>query len=193
MNKPIYIVDLIGEVVKATEQVIVNKKCNQKLIQVLQQVDSQITGLHYKHGHPMEIVNTLTEYSKGPSTKYDRFPLIALFQDFPEVMGSAPGFYTDVTLHLIIAKGTDPNYKAADRYEKNFKPILYPIYLNFIEQLKRSKAIEVISGGEIPHTKIDRLYWGREGLYGNTSNTFNDKVDCIEIKDLKLRIKTQNC
>ncbi|RZK45850.1 MAG: hypothetical protein EOO97_00410, partial [Pedobacter sp.] len=81
MNKPVYIVDLIGEVVKAAEQAIVEKQYGTKLIDQLQQADSQITGLHYMYGHPKEILNTLTDYSKGSTTKFDRFPLVALFQD----------------------------------------------------------------------------------------------------------------
>lgn len=194
MNKPIIKVELFADIVAATESFVIDKRTGQTVLQLLQAYDSKITGIHYKHGHPLEIINTLTGLTKGVSTKFDRFPLIALFQDFPETIGGAPGFYSDDAYHLIMAYGTNPNYKAAQRYEVTFKPILYPMYFAFMECLRLSGKFEIISGSDTySHVKIDRLFWGREGLWGNESNVMNDKVDCIEIKDLKLRIKTQNC
>ena len=89
MNKPIVKVDLFRDIVAAVSS---------KLSPLLQEYDPVITGVHYLHGHPMEIIETLADYSKGSTTKYDRFPLIALFQDFPEQMGSAPGFYSHSAL-----------------------------------------------------------------------------------------------
>lgn len=185
MNKPIFVVDQISSVVE---------KVSLKLTNQLKEIDSKITGVHYQHGHPLEIVTTLTQLGQGTTSKTDRFPLVALFQDFPEDKAqNGLGYYADVTLHLIIAMGTDQNYKAAQRYEKNFKPFLYPIYFEFLNQLRLSKFYELIGGDEYPHQKIDRLFYGKEGLYGNTANIANDRLDCIEIRDLKLRVKKQNC
>lgn len=184
-NKPVFIVDDFRTIVQAVSV---------KLLPDLKLIDPMITGVHYSHGHPKEILEELVNLSKGMQSKFNRFPLIALFQDFPERMGAAPGFYADVDLHLIIAMGTDQNYTAGDRYLKNFKPVLYPIYFAFLEAMKKSRLFEITNGsGVFAHTKIDRLFWGREGLYGSEGNKFDDKVDCIEIKDLKVRIKTQNC
>lgn len=185
MNKPIFIVDLFKEIVS---------NVSAKLTSELKLYDNMITGIHYQHGHPIEVVNSIVELSKGVTTKFDRFPVVALFQDFPEEMGQAPGFYADGEFHLIIARGTDPNYKASERYEKNFRPVLYPIYFELLEQIRLSRKFEITTGSDTyPHTKVDRLYWGREGLYGNTGNIMDDRVDCIEITNLRLRIKTQNC
>lgn len=185
MNKPIYIVDYFRDIVQAASV---------KLTAQLQVYDPLITGIHYHHGHPIEIVEIISELANAPTKLFDRFPLIALFQDFPETIGQAPGFYADGVFHLIIARGTEHNYSAPERYDKNFKPILYPIYFELLEQIRLSRKFEIVTGSDTyPHTKIDRLYWGREGLYGNTANIMNDRVDCIEIKDLRLRIKTQNC
>ena len=184
MNKPIYIVDYFKDIVSAVSA---------KLLSELKAHDNVITGVHYQHGHPREIIETLTQMTDGIASRFDKYPLIALFQDFPEdVTGN--GFYADVTLHFIIARGTEATYKADQRYDKNFKPILYPVYFEFMEQIRLSKKFEIVSAANTyPHKKIDRLYWGREGLYGGEGNTFNDRLDCIEIKDLKLRVKTQNC
>jgi len=41
----------------------------------------------YMYGHPVEIVNELQKKSKHPTGKINKFPLIALFQDFEERRG----------------------------------------------------------------------------------------------------------
>ena len=45
----------------------------------------------------------------------------------------------------------------------------------------------------IEHTKIDRLFWGKEGLYANEGNIFEDFLDCIEIRDLELNVYSKIC
>jgi len=48
--------------------------------------------------------------------------------------------------------------------------------------------------GLVPHDKIDRLFWGRSGLYGNEGNIFNDHLDAIEIQNLSLSLRlNKNC
>lgn len=193
MNEPVFVVDYFRDIVDATEN-FVKKGTNTTLLQKLQLVDPKITGIHYEHGHPIEIVETITEKGEGVSEKFNRFPLVGLLQDFKEEIGSSPGFYADGTFDLIICAGTDPNFKAQKRYDVNFKPILYPIYFALMEAIRLSRKFELDPGAEtFSHTKIDRLYWGRQGLYGMEGNVMNDRVDCIEIDGLKLRIKQQNC
>ena len=177
------LVDIIGSVVE---------RVSAKLTPQLRIVDDLITGVHYQHGHPKEIIENIAELGKTPSKKTSRFPMIALFQDFPEDM-LGNGFYADINLHIIIARATVPTYKADKRYDVNFKPILYPVYEEFIEQLKLSRRFDIPKGDNFSHTKIDRLYWGREGLFGNDKNIMDDYIDCIEIRDLKLRVKLEKC
>lgn len=181
--KPVYIVDEIGLVVD---------KVSAKLLAQLQVFDPDITGVHYQYGHPLEIIETLKQMDEAKDYKFRRYPFVGLFQDFPEEVGEV-GFNSEPTLHLIIARFTQATYKAAQRYELNFKPVLYPIYLEFLEQLNFSKAFETYGVTNIQHTKIDRLYWGREGLYKNEGNIFNDFLDCIEIRNLKLKTYLNNC
>lgn len=181
--KPVYVVDEIGLVVE---------RVSAKLLAQLQAFDSTITGVHYQYGHPLEIIETLKQLDEAKDYKFRRYPFVGLFQDFPEDVGEV-GFNSEPTLHLIIARFTQPTYKAAKRYELNFKPVLYPIYLEFLEQLNFSKAFQHYAPNEIPHIKIDRLYWGREGLYKNEGNVFNDFLDCIEIRNLKLKTYLKIC
>jgi hypothetical protein len=159
----------------------------------LQIFDAGITGVHYEHGHPIEIVETLTQLSQAPESRFSRYPIICLFQDFPETVSEAPGIDREISLHIVIARATISTLKASQRYDQNFRPILYPVYYEFLKQLAKSPAFTVKSADQIRHVKTDRLYWGREGLFKNDGNIFNDWIDCIELKDLKLKVNFKLC
>lgn len=180
MDAPVYIADEI--------EVIVNK------------VDQKLYGgaladhIQYMHGHPLEIIKRLQEKSDSVKQKGKKYPLVALFQDFRIDRGARLDIYGTTQLNLIIANSTEPNYYTDDRYIKNFVPILYPIYMEFMNQLRIHPVFEFKSQDQIKHTLIERVYWGKAGLYGSDGNIFNDHLDCLEIQSLEITIrKKQNC
>lgn len=155
--------------------------------------------VNYNYGHPIEIANTLIELSKATITQDKRFPLLALITDFSEKKDS-PDYYCSASLYFLIANLTDPNLKADERTEVNFRPVLHPIYEEFIRQIQRSKHFMIQYDQNIPHTQTDRYYWGRTGTFDNTmwgksglyageGNILNDKVDVIEISGLEIKVK----
>ena len=178
------VVDLIKEIVA---------KVSTNLTPDLQSLDSRITGVHFMNGHPLEVIETLAQKDKSNTFRFEKYPLIALFQDFAEVHTGNIGAPLELTLHLIIARATRPEYKASERYEKNFKPFLYPIYNEFLRQLNLSGLFMIYNSSIIPHTKYDRLYWGKEGLFKNQGNIFDDYLDVIELKNLKLKLYKKTC
>jgi len=141
-----------------------------------------ITQLYYEYGHPLEIINTLAEKTQSNVFKYKKYPLIMLFQDLDEEHNKI-GYKIPYTT-IIIATPTNPTFKAKQRYDETFIPILYPIYESLIKNLEVSTFI----GWDKEHTKIDRVYWGKNGIYGNTGNIFNDFLDAIEVNFKNLRI-----
>jgi len=141
---------------------------------------------YYLYGHPVEIVNILSEKTKSSTLKFEMFPLIVLFQDFTESVDIG---LRDASLHLAIITDTKLNYYAADRYTNTFKTILYPIWQLLIKHIERSSYIDTLG---LKYDKTDRLYWGKQGLYGNEGNIFNDFVDAIEIENLQITIN-ENC
>lgn len=184
-DKSIFIVDEVGKVVA---------NVSAKLTPVFQALDPGIQGVHYLHGHPLEIIDTLRQRDRSKNFKFKKYPLVALFQDFSEVRPGIPGIAYRLRLHLIIAKATKPEYKSDERYTYNFKPYLYPIYQHFLVELDKHKLFMNYPGTDgIEHTKIDRLFWGREGLYANEANIFEDFLDCIEIRDLELNVYSKIC
>ena len=146
-----------------------------------------ITGaalvINYHYGHPLEIVNLFKQATHSESVKYEQFPAICLMQDFPEKFTDAND--REVELNVVILTDTKREYEASQRYTYTFKPVLYPLYDLFLTALTESSYI---SGQYFDHTRYDRLYWGKSGLYGNTGNIFNDFIDAIELENLKVKI-----
>lgn len=184
MSKPLVFVDIFREIVK---------KVSTNLTVDLQAIDQNITGVHYDHGHPLEVIETLTQKDSSNVHRFNKYPLVALFQDFSEKNSSNPSQGIEPVFHVAIINATRPDYKASERYTKNFKPILYPIYDELLNQINKSTVFFTTGKSSISHIKTDRLYWGREGLWGKEGNIFNDWVDAIEIKDLKLKTYLNNC
>lgn len=183
--QPVFIQDILGPIVA---------KVSDKLLPALKAFDSGINAVHYDYGHPLEIIETLSQKSEaGGDFVYQKYPLVALFLDADLRRGNEIGVYGEFTLHIAIIRGTDPTYKAKQRDDMNFKPVLMPIYLELMKQIRRSGVFFITSEQMIPHSPINRYYWGKQGLYGNEGNIFNDHVDCIEIKDLKLKVNINYC
>ena len=182
----IYLEDEFGPIVSAVSTA---------LLPQLQLVNPRITGVHYEFGHPLEIIETLTEKQSGTTQAFNRYPLVALFLDIDPVdRGGQVGIYAEYTLHMAIIHATEPNYKALQRKEKVFKPILDPIYTELFKQIgNRGDLFQIEDRELIQHRPVRRYYWGRQGLFGNTGNIFNDAVDCIEIKNLKLKVNINYC
>jgi hypothetical protein len=143
--------------------------------------------LVYLWGHPLEIVNTLQEYTKNSVKEVQKFPLVALYTDIPVRKHSpADGFFGLARLHIIIANLTKREYKAPERLTLNFQPILQPIKEELVKQIDRHGQWTRL--GELQYEEIERYYWGKQGLYGNDGNIFNDYIDCIELRDIQINI-----
>lgn len=145
--------------------------------------------INYHYGHPLEIVNTFREIVKNPTYKYTQFPAICLFMDFQEDRNQE-GYHAIADLNFVIMTDTKPEYKASDRYTNTFDTVLYGLYDLFIEHMRDSNDFECEEDGTgLPvHTKTDRLYWGKQGLYGNEGNMFQDFIDAIEITDFRIKV-----
>lgn len=177
--KPIYYVDLIGETVAAT---------NTAVIAELQTYDSFITQINYQYGSYDEICDTLDKMSQDQTKQYSRYPLFAVIMSFPEQKYQAIGMDGLPELNIIIARRSNPTDKTPARYENNFKPVLYPVYLEWLNQLYLSGKFSIELPDNIPHTKIDYPYYDTD----KGENRFNDYVDAIQIK-IKLKILLKKC
>lgn len=146
-------------------------------------------SVRYHYGSSIQILKKLVQLNEGITTK-QRFPLIALFQPFQEVIGG-DGYYAHVKIKkIVIAMLSNLTDDVPDRYNKTFVPVLYPIYYEFLNQIAQNGYFVINDAGMIPHTKID--------IPGSpppkNEADFNEFVDAIEINDLELTINEQiNC
>ena len=168
---PLYIVDIIGQVVAATDAVLfptLNKH------------------IDYLYGRPTQILTQLQKMNGGTTTKDLKYPLIALFMDFPEQSGGS-AYYAEVKFPKIsIATLTTSTDTPAQRYPKTFKTTLYPILQEFLRQL----ALHPNIVGNDPNA-FPKLKWDRPGTQPEGSN-LNDYLDAIELNNLQLTFKQVN-
>ena len=150
--------------------------------------DDDAVEPYYMYGHPLEIFNILSEKSKSETYKYSKYPLIALFQDFEEKNDKSSRVVEKITIAIMTE--TDPNFIAPSRYDSTFKPVLQPIYELLKTEIENNKF--VTNDDMYSHTKIDRLYWGKEDTFGNSAGIGNDKLDAIVITGLTLGINECN-
>lgn len=143
----------------------------------------------FMFGHRQEIANRLNMKDKDSIYKFQKYPLFVLRLDFPEEVTS--DYVHEVSLNMAILAFTDKNYRAPQRYENVFHPVLMPLYFDFFEKVQDSS--ETMGIGRPKHTKIDRPFWGVEELSRNTAYIFNDPLDAIELQNLNLKLLDNNC
>jgi hypothetical protein len=188
--KPIYIVDVIAEVVAdAAESVLSDLQANE----IALFGRTTIETVNYQKGHKIELIETLREMSSTRTQEPRRYPCIYLVQDFREDMNPRTGIYCDVSLSLIIMHHTDMNRKVDDRYTKVFVPVLYPLYGAFMQALAKHPLIQQSQSDKIEHNKTDRVYWGRQAVGGNNALALTDYLDAIEISNLNLSFYFKTC
>lgn len=141
--------------------------------------------VYYMYGHPMEINNRLQELSASPTEANKKFPLIILFTDIT-IDRSLIGFYGSTQLRMLIANFTLPEYISEQRTDINFKPILHPIKKELINQIERHGQFTYEN--ELTYKETDMYYYGSQI---NNQNVFNDRIDAIELRDIKLNIKNK--
>lgn len=136
---------------------------------------------YFIDGHLLDVANQLVQKDGSVSPeKFKKYPLIVLEQDFE--MNKVDGPYAKASLSFVIINPTKVDYDTKQRREFNFTPVLDPLYLEFIEALNTFQGIDIISD-EWDVTR--RYYWGSQFV---DKNIFNDLLDAIEVKNLKIEI-----
>jgi len=169
-------------------------KVNTKLMPTLSTltlngVNRGIENVNYMYGPFKEIVKRLTQWTASDTYEPKKYPLVALVQPFNENNSSQVGVASVDDLTILICMLTDAESYTPDRYNINFYPVLYPIYSELLNQIDLD--IRTLTQGKdlIPHTKIDWPYWDA----GKETNPFNDRLDVVEIKNMKLKLLLKNC
>jgi len=180
MSRPIavYVVDLIRDIVTAT---------NTAVIAELKAAKPFIQAINFIPGTEAEINEVLTMMSQQFSQDGKQWPLFALLMSFGESKAPLVGIDGTADLNILIAMGSNNTDKTPARYDNTFRPVLYPIYLEFLNQLYFSPKFDTELPDHIQHTKIDFPYYSAD----KDVNVFNSYVDAIQIK-IKLKIRLPN-
>lgn len=159
----------------------------------LQVVDPNITGIRYDYGHWVELTERLRQINDNPKQsvkKQSNNPMVLLVEDFPISVGNT-GYFGTGTFTILILKNTEAGLTSSERETRNFIPFLNPIYDELMNQILHSSYF--VASYPISHTITDRKFLGRVGLYGNQGNIMNDYMDAKEISNLRLIIADINC
>jgi hypothetical protein len=171
VNERRYLVDEMREITSLVES---------KLLAQLMAYDSTIQAVHYEYGHVLEILETLRQMDEAEELIYKRYPLVALITDIPERKGIL-GKYSEVEFTLLVVNHTLAEYKAEERRQKNFIPVIHPIVDELIIQIARSPYFLDYDPDLIKRVETDEYYLGKHGAGGGTANLANDFLDCTEV------------
>jgi hypothetical protein len=195
MDKPFYIVDLIGEMVAKTSAAIPfrlpdgsRNKQQLTLLQILQQYDSNISGIYYEFGYAPEIASLITQKDMARSTRVQKYPCVLLFLPIQEEISTDVGIISASDIRIAFVHSSTADYTPSQRYDKVIKPIVYPMYAEFMNQLNTSGKFQ-FEGLKVPHIRTDRPYYDGE----KQANVANDFLDAIEVTKLDLKIIVNNC
>lgn len=187
-KEPVFIDDILQQITAATEAVVLPK------IQANETAafgSTKIQSLQFSKSSFDELIETLAQ-KDGTSQQLKKYPIVHLVQDYTVQRGADIGFYGSTSLNIIIIHQTENTYKIEQRDEKVFKPVLWPIYYEFLAQLADSGWTGGNDTGEYRHAVTKRAFWGKRQLEGR-ANKLNDYVDAIEINNLQVKFNLKYC
>lgn len=178
---PVYLVDVIRDVVAATSTVLLTQ---------LQAVDPLITKIWFEYGHRTDINERILTYGAGG---LNFCPMICLFEDYTLWHGDKVGITGHNKPVIVIIYYTSAKITRVEREANVFRPILYPVYLEFLKQLKLSGKFSIYDETLIKHGQTNRPHWGEPELYGNKEYPLKGVFDGIELNNLQLTTFLNNC
>lgn len=161
--QPLYVVDIMGDIVSAVDAVL---------------FPTLAKHIFYYYGTDTQITAKVQKLAQSNTLKDSWYPIVALVMPFPEQTGTG---YTAVVKFPKISISTLSNLTDDPmvRYEKNFKPTLYKIYGEFLNQVARNPFIISNDPGALQLIKSDIPY-------DKPMRALNYYMDSIEIAGLQL-------
>lgn len=182
------IIEILADVVRKTsdgcEIVVMDRKSGTQTI--------PCPAINYTFGNARYVKDRLDELSKTPKGCEMKFPLIALFCPFNEQRNS-PDYYTKAKVRILIAHSSMQQWSNEQRLETSFKNVLRPIYRKFIDALMEDGRFDFGYEGHVSHEYSENYSYGRYGAHTGTGEQVSEPIDAIDISNLELKVKPQNC
>lgn len=142
---------------------------------------SHPTNIFFHRSTYKEFVDIMVQYKD----QKDRFPLI--FLNSPTIDIKIKGELGYATLgQIIIATSSLPNLTSDIREIQSFMTILRPLCNMFLDSLRTLGMINEETEINIK----EHFFYGSSDKDGVSGNLFSNYVDAIEIKNLKIKLKT---
>lgn len=188
MNNSLEIIEILADVVKKT-----SGDCTIRFIGEDGSVgEMPCPEIHYVFGNAQYVKDNLDELSRTTEGNEIKFPLIALFCPFIEQRNS-PDYHTKAKVSLIIAYSSCEEWNNEYRLTTSFQNILRPIYSRFIESLMDDPRLDFGYDECVKHEYSENYSYGRYGAYTSTGDAVSEPIDAINIKNLEITVKNQNC
>lgn len=143
--------------------------------------------INFQVGTLKEITETLNEYSRSDTLRFQKFPIVCLVTPYAKTKPSSAEL-ENVRLTLFIACATEPHDRRADRQVKTFDPILNPIAKEVIRQIVASSFCMTYEG-DVRYQQIEHDYWAKD----KQASIFNEFVDAVELRDFTINIQQPYC
>lgn len=157
-------------------------------------VNKEVAGLDWKaefpyfmDGHLTEIQGRLKAKDEAEKqvTSWTKYPLVVLFQNLKYKINKTSK--SSVPIDFMIVNITKGNLITEQRRDENFSPVLDPIYNELIGAIKDSLSFSITNDD----FDVSReYYWGSDE---SEKNPLNDRLDAIEVSNLKLELTIKNC
>jgi len=134
-----------------------------------------------------KVINQMLLEKNGGEYSYQKYPLIALRLPVPL---SVDGGVASMDANILIAHFTEEQHRPKDRVEQVYEPLLWPLTKLFLSMVRKSGEF---SGFDPGYTWIDRMFYGNEVGEENIANVFDDPLDAVELRNLRLKYFTDGC
>jgi hypothetical protein len=142
-------------------------------------------NINYVYGAENHVIQALRNIGNSGG----KYPMIALMMPVRTARGNSNGFYGEAILPAIyIATLSDNQRLPPAKYADNFKPILFPIYYEFLNQLSKHRAVINIGGADIIRHTLSEY---PADVTDKANTIFTDFLDILALTEVSFTIKQQ--
>jgi hypothetical protein len=157
---------------------------------VVQRVsDAMSFPVYFDYGAHDVVEKNLVSLDQSITMKDRKYPLVWLVTPIRENIAVGADYACEIQdVDILICMKSDADISNDSRNTLYFDTMLRPIYEELKRQIDRSYLFTVTSHNAIPHEVKEWPYHsGTESVSGK-KNLFNDFIDCIQIRRLRLQV-----
>jgi hypothetical protein len=173
------LVYVMRDIVQATSDVVLPKiKANTNVA---------CQDLNYKFGTWSQIAAKLEQWGANPTLRNENYPLVVLLRNAEKVKQKGNDYQSIKMQMFIVCPTSLAEYGAFEQQFNNYDSVLYPIYLELLNQIAKSEWFCIKNPNrEIQHQQIDDSILGVATRNGFSNSKLPTALDCIVLKNLTI-------